>query len=270
MPVIICPLCQAVLARDAKRWHCVNGHGFDVAREGYVNLLPVQHKKSRQPGDADDMVRARREFLAGGHYQPLRDAVVAQVQSLAPASLLDIGCGEGYYTQAMAAVVPDVIGLDIAKPAVQLAARRCKGPTWLVAGGARLPVGDQSVALVTSLFSPLPTSEMARVLVPEGHLLVVTPAPLHLGTLREALFDSVFPHEPDKFLVTLAPHFECISREEIRFPLQLSQQALRQLLLMTPYVWRARADKRAALEALSSLQTEAAFTCFLLRKPTLD
>lgn len=270
MPVIICPICQTLLAREQKRWHCANGHGFDVAREGYVNLLPVQHKKSRQPGDADDMVKARRDFLAGGHYQPLRDAVVSLVQSLAPASLLDIGCGEGYYTQAMAEVVPDVIGLDIAKPAVQLAAKRCKGPTWLVAGGARLPVGDQSVALVTSLFSPLPTLEMARVLIPEGHLLVVTPAPLHLGSLREGLFESVIPHAPDKFLATLAPHFDCVTRQEIVFPLPLSQEALRQLLLMTPYVWRARADKRAALEAQASLQTEAAFTLLLLRKVPLD
>lgn len=266
MPVIICPLCQAVLTREEKRWFCINGHGFDVAREGYVNLLPVQHKKSRHPGDADDMVKARREFLAGGYYQPLRGAVVSLVQSLAPPSLLDIGCGEGYYTQAMAEVVPDVIGLDIAKPAVQLAAKRCKGPTWLVAGGARLPVGEQSVGMVTSLFSPLPTLEMARVLMPEGHLLVVTPAPLHLGTVREALFDSVIPHEPDKFLTTLAPHFDCVSRQEVSFPLILSQEALRQLLLMTPYVWRAKADRRAALEALPSLQTEAAFTLFLLRK----
>lgn len=266
MSVIICPLCQAILSRAEKTWQCANGHGFDVAREGYVNLLPVQHKKSRQPGDADDMVRARREFLAGGHYQPLRDAVVALVQSLAPASLLDIGCGEGYYTQAMAEVVPEVIGIDIAKPAVQLAARRCKGPTWLVAGGARLPLADQSVALVTSLFSPLPTLEMARVLEPGGHLLVVTPAPLHLGTVREALFDSVIPHEPDKFLATLAPHFECVTRQEVHFPLALTQETLRQLLLMTPYVWRAKADKRAALEAQPGIQTEAAFTLFVLQK----
>ncbi len=266
MPVIICPLCQALLAHDGKRWHCVNGHGFDVAREGYVNLLPVQHKKSRQPGDASDMVKARREFLEAGHYQPLRDAVARMVQSVAPATLLDIGCGEGYYTQAMAEVVPDVIGLDIAKPAVQLAARRCKGPVWLVAGGARLPVADDSVAMVTSLFSPLPSLEMARVLVTDGHLLVVTPAPMHLGTLREALFDTLIPHVPDKFLTTLAPHFLCVSRQEVSFPLALQQADLRQLLLMTPYVWRAKADKRAALEAQEALQTEAAFTLFLLRK----
>lgn len=266
MLTLVCPVCRAALSRKEKRWACAKGHGFDVAREGYVNLLPVQHKKSRQPGDAEAMVRARRAFLTAGHYEPLRDTVVALLQELAPASLLDIGCGEGYYTQTMATVVPQVIGLDIAKPAIQLAARGCKGPIWLVAGGARLPVGDASVTMVTSLFSPLPVEEMARVLTPNGLLLVVTPAPLHLASLREALFDQVIAHEPDKFLHTLSPQFVCASRKDIAFPLTLSQTALRQLLLMTPYVWRARAERRAALEARVELQTEAAFTLFVLRK----
>lgn len=266
MLTIICPVCRADLARGEKRWACPHGHGFDVAREGYVNLLPVQHKKSREPGDADDMVRARRDFLSAGHYEPLRDTVDALLRELAPASLLDIGCGEGYYTQTMATVVPQVIGLDIAKSAVRLAARGRKGPIWLVAGGARLPVGDAAVAMVTSLFSPLPVEEMSRVLFPGGHLLVVTPAPLHLGSLREALFDRVIAHEPEKFLHTLSPQFTCAERRDISFELTLSQATLRQLLLMTPYVWRARAERRAALEARTGLETEAAFTLFVLRK----
>ncbi|MGA1372629.1 MAG: putative RNA methyltransferase [Pseudomonadales bacterium] len=266
MLTIICPVCRAPLAREERRWACLSGHDFDVAREGYVNLLPVQHRKSREPGDAEAMVRARRDFLSTGHYQPLRDTVLSLLRELAPASLLDIGCGEGYYTEAMATVVPQVIGLDIAKPAIRLAARRCKGPIWLVAGGARLPVGDASVDMITSLFSPLPVEEMARVLTPKGLLLVVTPAPLHLASVREALFDRVIAHEPEKFLRALSPQFICANRIDITFELTLSQAALRQLLLMTPYVWRARAERRAALEARPALETAAAFTLFVLRK----
>lgn len=267
MPVIICPLCQAVLTRDEKNWHCDNGHGFDVARDGYVNLLPVQHKKSLNPGDADDMVKARREFLAAGHYQPLRDAVIEVLTSLQATRLLDIGCGEGYYTHAMAEIVEDVVGMDIAKPAIQLAARCNKKPLWLVGSSAHLPLATHSVDVVTSFFSPLPAAEMARVLIPGGHLLVVTPAEEHLRTVREALFEVLIPHQPDKFLTLLAPHFECVSRQEIRFPLALTPTTLRQLLLMTPYVWRAKADRRAALEAQGGVLTDAAFTLFLLKKP---
>lgn len=266
MPVILCPLCQAVLAREDKQWRCSNGHSFDVAREGYVNLLPVQHKKSLQPGDASDMVKARREFLAAGYYQPLRDAVVAMLQEINPEHVLDIGCGEGYYTQAMADVAADVVGLDIAKPAIQLAAKRCKGPLWLVGGSARLPLADASMDLVTSLFSPLPVDEMARVLRPGGKLLVVTPAADHLRSMREALFETLVPHQPEKFLTVLGPQFQCISEQTLAVPLVLSQTALRQLLLMTPYVWRAKAERRAALEAEEHLQTDAVFTLYLLEK----
>lgn len=266
MPVIACPVCQTVLLRDAKTWRCAQGHCFDVAREGYVNLLPVQHKKSREPGDAGVMVQARRDFLAAGHYQPLREALVQTLEAFHPASLVDIGCGEGYYTDAMADVVPDVVGLDIARPAIQAAARRNKKPLWLVAGSAHLPLADASVAMVTSLFSPLPVDEMARVLEAGGHLLVITPGPDHLASIREVLFESVIPHQPEKFLALLAARFSLLSRQDIRFPLLLPQAALRQLLLMTPYGWRARADRRAALETRECMQAEAVFVMFLLEK----
>lgn len=263
---IICPLCQTLLLQEPKIWRCDNGHCFDVAREGYVNLLPVQQKKSREPGDAAEMVKARRDFLEAGHYEPLRAVVCQILAPLKAGSLLDIGCGEGYYTGAMSAVAEDVAGLDIAKPAVQLAAKQWRSLTWLVGSGAKLPLADTSVEVVTSLFSPVPVSEMARVLRDKGHVLVVTPAPEHLRILREALFEVLVPHQPDKFLAPLGEAFELVSREEVRFPLRLTQAALKQLLLMTPYVWRAKAEKRAALEALDHLDTTAEFTLFLLRK----
>ena len=98
MTLLVCPLCEHPLERGAKTWRCLKGHSFDVAREGYVNLLPVQHKNSREPGDDLQMVTARREFLHAGHYQPLRDAMLEALAPLGARSLLDIGCGEGYYT----------------------------------------------------------------------------------------------------------------------------------------------------------------------------
>lgn len=226
----------------------------------------MQQKKSKEPGDAVAMVQARREFLAAGHYQPLRSAVIDILKALQPKSLVDIGCGEGYYTHAMAEWVPDVVGLDIAKSAIKYAAKRDKKTHWLVATGAHLPLAEYSVDMVTSLFSPLPVEEMARVLKPGGHLLMVTPGADHLGSIRSALFDTLIPHQPDKFLQHLAPQFTLIQREDIRFPLTLSQPELHQLLTMTPYAWRAKAEQRAAVEARESIATEAEFTIFLLRK----
>lgn len=272
MPTLICPLCRAPLTRTATSWRCSGGHTFDLSREGYVNLLPVQQKKSLAPGDNLAMVRARRDFLDAGHYAPLRTAIVGMLKPRAARCVLDIGCGEGWYTSALADIAaapdaaPQIIGIDIAKPAIQLAAKRCPQITWLVSSSASLPVADASVDLVTSLFSPLPAAEMARALKPGGHLLVATPAPRHLWSLRAALFDEVREHRPEKFLAELAPMFNLQERRDVIFPLQFDNAALKNLLLMTPYVWRAQAEKRAALELRETFATEAAVTLLLFNR----
>jgi 23S rRNA (guanine745-N1)-methyltransferase len=266
MPAILCPLCRETLDRQAVAWRCAQGHSFDVAREGYVNLLPVQHKQSLDPGDSAEMVTARREFLQAGHYQPLREAVIAMLAPLQAQNLVDVGCGEGYYTAAMTSIAAEVIGLDIAKPAVRIAARLHRGITWLVASGARLPVADTSIDIATCLFIPLHVDELHRALKPGGHVLLATPGPDHLWALREGLFDEVRAHQPEKFVETFTPRFEHIASDEVRFPLSLTQTPLRQLLAMTPYVWKARPERRAALEQRELLQTEAVLSLMLFRK----
>jgi 23S rRNA (guanine745-N1)-methyltransferase len=236
-----------------------------VAREGYVNLLPVQQKNSRDPGDNPEMVLARREFLQAGHYQPLRDALVALLAPLRAEHLLDMGCGEGYYTGAFTTIVPAVIGLDIAKPAIQLAAKRFRGITWLV-GSTASPIADASVDIVSNLFSPLQIAEMDRVLKPGGHVLLVTPAQDHLWTIREKLFDEVRAHQPEKFMAGFGSQFDLRNQQAVHCSLNLTQQSLRQLLLMTPYAWKAKPYKRAALEASEYFSTQAAFSCMLFQK----
>lgn len=266
MLAFICPKCRQRLTQQAKSWTCVNSHCFDVAKEGYVNLLLVQQKRSRQPGDNAEMIHARRAFLESGYYQGLRDALIDIVSPLQAADWLDIGCGEGYYTDALHTIIPDVAGMDIAKSAVKLAARRSPTLTWLVGSAAALPLADDSVDGVSSLFSPLPFAEIARVLRPEKHLLFVTPSPRHLWTVREALFGEVQAHRPEKFLEAAAPWFEMTLQKEVSYPLALTQQALRQLLAMTPYAWRAKSSRREVLEAQSGFQTEASFSITLLAK----
>ena len=266
MPALICPLCRTPLSRHDNSQRCLNNHSFDIAREGYLNLLLVQQKKSKAPGDNPEMVKARREFLQAGHYQPLCEAATALLQPLNAQTLVDIGCGEGYYTQAFSQMIPDILGLDIAKPAVQLAAKKHPHMTWLVASATLIPVADSSMDVVSSLFSPLPVAEMARVLKQDGHVLVVRPADTHLWTVRAALFGEVQAHQPDKFLEELQSHFSLQQQHDVRFPLTLNQQALKQLLAMTPYVWKARPENRLALEQHQHFATEAAFSVMLLQK----
>lgn len=264
--MIICPLCQHALTLDEKRWFCVNLHSFDVAKEGYVNLLPVQYKKSRSPGDTAEAVQARRAFLQAGYYQPLRDTIQRILEPLKAQTILDVGCGEGYYTSAMSDVAAKVVGLDIAKPAVQIAAKRYSSMTWLVASGAKLPFSDQSLDVVTSFFSPLPLEEMARVLKSSGYVLMVTPATDHLFSVREALFGTVQAHTPEKFISHLETAFTLVDQQTVSYSLQLDHAGLSNLIAMTPYAWKARAENRALLEAKEQFSTQASFQIYLFKK----
>ena len=126
-----CPLCHAPLTHSDKSYTCPQGHQFDMAKEGYVNLLPVQHKRSRDPGDSAEMMQARRAFLDAGHYLPLRETVAQMLNDILPGSataMLDIGCGEGYYTARFAGIAREkgalTFGLDVSKVAIRAAAKR--------------------------------------------------------------------------------------------------------------------------------------------------
>src|SRR5690554_7386318 len=98
---LACPLDGDPLYRSDGTWRCAAGHSFDIARQGYVNLLPVQQKRSRNPGDSKEMVAARTQFLNTGIYEPIAQKVTELVRPLLqqdrPLRLLDAGCGEGYY-----------------------------------------------------------------------------------------------------------------------------------------------------------------------------
>src|SRR4051812_16725214 len=139
-----CPVCHGPLREAERTWRCGEGHTYDVAKEGYVNLLITHQRRQREPGDSVEMLRARRAFLEAGHYAPLRDALAERVPG---GSVLDVGCGEGYYTRAVDTEVDraqaGVWGVDIAKEAVRLAARRGgPGHRFAVASAYDLPVLD--------------------------------------------------------------------------------------------------------------------------------
>ncbi|HDK8954308.1 TPA: methyltransferase domain-containing protein [Acinetobacter baumannii] len=263
---LMCPVCRQRLELVSKTWRCEQGHSYDIAKQGYVNLHVVQHKHSKNPGDTPESVDARRAFLQGGYYQPLQQAVVHLLKDLKAKIVLDIGCGEGYYTSAMQQVIEQCIGVDIAKNAVQRAAKLNDKVTWVVGTGATLPVIDQSMDVCTSLFSPIPQTEILRVLKDDGYLIVVTPATDHLYAMREALFEQVNPHTPQKFVEQLQDLFELKEQQVIDAPLVLDQQALKNLIAMTPYAYKASPERRMQLEQKAHLQVTASFQIYLFQK----
>ncbi|MDY6551292.1 MAG: putative RNA methyltransferase [Acinetobacter faecalis] len=266
MNLLMCPVCRKALKLTDRTWRCESNHSYDIAKQGYVNLHVVQHKHSKNPGDTPESVQARRAFLSAGFYEPLQQAVVKKIQELRTENLLDIGCGEGYYTNAMQAEVMQCVGVDIAKNAVQVAAKLNKDVAWIVGTGATLPVLDESIDLCTSLFSPIPKEEILRVLKPNAYLMVVTPATEHLYAMREALFEEVKPHESHKFVEQLADSFELVEETVVDAPFVLAQQDLKNLIAMTPYAYKAKPERRQALEQLEQLELKAQFQIYVFKK----
>ena len=310
MSLFICPLCQSTLQPADHTWRKKKSlnpkqttHPFDVARQGYINLLPVQQKKSKAPGDSQQSIEARKRFLNAGHYQPLNDLICQKMTALLmakkaslkqknkPINWLDIGCGEGYYTQAMAQTGMDMlIAADISKPAVVELARTSKalGRLWyqgaeeakedgtyaaaiypLVTSAAHLPLRAHSIDGISSIFSPILPEAFNEVLSDEGYLIIAKPDIGHLATMREALFDDVREHDSDKFLDELAPYFQLLETHHVSSKLSLAAEALADLMTMTPYAYRARSEKRQTLLAEGAVQpfaTEAKFVVYVLQK----
>ena len=272
---LACPLDGAPLQRQGGSLRCADGHCFDLAAQGYVNLLPVQNKRSLDPGDSKEMVAARRRFLEAGHYQPIADAVAqAVLAGAAPGrtlTCLDAGCGEGYYLRQLAATAAAeahplaLAGLDISKWAVQAAAKRdlhdarsqasaCASPstTWVVGSNAGLPVLPGTLDRVLCMFGFPVYGEFARVLRRGGELLQVDAGPDHLRELREVIYPTLKPERPA--IRQTPPGFEHLATDTLRFPVHVDGAApIADLLAMTPHLYRATAEGRARAAALTAL-----------------
>lgn len=253
---LCCPLDAEPLTLQERTWRCPHGHSFDVAKQGYVNLLPVQNKRSKDPGDSKAMVQARARFLAQDFYAPLAARIAEIVWRDAPTRLLDAGCGEGYYLRSILAheqaVDAEVAGLDISKWAVQAAAKATKQATWLVASNSSIPLASASIDTLLCLFGFPVSDEFQRVLAPDGRLIMVDPAANHLRELKEVIYDEV--HEKPEQSPLSASEWSLVSAERVTFTVNLpSTEAIQDLLIMTPHLYRASSAGRTRAEALASL-----------------
>jgi len=154
-----CPICGSSLQSklSANSYNCQNNHHFDLAKEGYLNLFPAQHKRSVEPGDNKPMMQARREFLEAGYYEPLAKAVASLINANQAEHLLDLGCGEGYYSRHIEDHCASKLilhGLDIAKFAVRAAAQKQPKANFIVASVNRLPYADQYFDFLLKIFAP--------------------------------------------------------------------------------------------------------------------
>lgn len=269
-----CPLCARPLAREEHRYICPSGHSFDLASAGYTHLLPANKKHSKNPGDDKEMVAARAAFLSKGYYAPLRDAlcacVLAETAHLTTPALLDSGCGEGYYTtglyQAFSSTgkTPIIAGIDISKFALRRAAKQVSRGEFAVASVYHLPLAEESVDVITNVFSPLAAEEFLRVLRPGGIYCYVVPSALHLWEMKKVLYPKPYENPVKREDYT---GFVWLRAEQVRASIHLNcSEDIMALFGMTPYAWKTPREGVERLKALTELDTQIGFDIHIYRK----
>lgn len=263
---LLCPICGAPLAKGERALVCPSHHSFDIARQGYVNLLPVQQKHSQDPGDTREQVLSRRAFLDTGTYAPILEALIEAAREYgASGELLDVGCGEGYYCAGLSqALGLPLTGVDISKEAVRAAAARYKGPNWLCATAAHLPVGDESVGLLTSLFALTLPEEFLRVLRPGGLYIQVVAAEDHLLGLKRIIYDRLTHKE--KHTTQELPGLTRLHSQHIAFDFTLTKEQIPWLFAMTPHLFRIGKAGAARLAQAQTLEDRASCVLNVYRK----
>ncbi len=274
---IVCPICRASLGLD-ESGHSLRcdgtgkTHCFDIAAGGYVNLISGR----ASGGDSREAVKARTAFLEQDHYAPIADAVIDALRDVASlsqnASVIDAGCGDGYYlNRALDKLGCFGLGFDLSKFAVDHAAKsaRRRGLSdktfYAVASVFELPVADGCADAVINLFAPCVEKEYARVLRSGGTLIVVGAGEDHLYELKQAVYDEVYRND---IRADLPTELTLIERRQVTFEVTLERaEDIESLFSMTPYYYRTSAEGFQRLRALTRLTTRAQADIYIYRKP---
>lgn len=254
--ILSCPVCQLTLERTAKNLRCENNHSYDQAKQGYFNLLMNTAKKSKQPGDNLAMVQARTGFLNAGHYQGISDALnqiaIDQLWQKPHSNILDLGCGEGYYSERLHYALSDhqidhdLHALDISKDAVKAACRRTKDINWLVANAVHAPFNKHSMDLIINVFNRIQPEALHNLSSNNGRVIIASAGAHHLKQLKEAIYETPKFVEFDA-IGAMSEFFEHEKRLPLEYTIKLDPQSTQHLLGMTPHAWRCSPETQASL-----------------------
>jgi ubiquinone/menaquinone biosynthesis C-methylase UbiE len=266
-----CPVCHTAMEREGTILRCAHSHTFDIAKEGYVNLL-----RKKLAGDTKEMVQARRSFLERGFYQPLADMLNTLIQvylheQTLSINVLDAGCGEGYYLGRLQQSLPQqscLLGFDVAKDAVRMAAKRYPSSSFVVANlKEQLVLADECIHILLNIFAPRNPAEFARVMVQAGRLIVVIPGVEHMAQLRSALpLLQIEENKQQHVVEQFAPYFTLRDVVPVSYELDLRGEEVQQLVMMTPNYWHLSDEARMAMNAIQALRTQIAFICLVFEK----
>lgn len=264
---MICPVCGSKFTQKEKSLVCNNNHLFDIAKQGYVNLLCGKSKSGDLIGDNAAMAQSRQAFLNKGYFSALADGLCEYIASLEKENptMLDICCGEGYYSQKVLEKQPgELYGFDLSRQMVRLAAKRKLDASFFVANISHIPIKDESIDIAFHLFAPFHENEFSRVLRKNGVLLSVVPGENHLFELKEKIYDT--PYKNDEQL----PKTEKLKLSE-KFKISniislASNEDIQSLFAMTPYYYRTSQSDKEKIQSLDRLETRIEFVVGVYKK----
>jgi 23S rRNA (guanine745-N1)-methyltransferase len=262
--MIVCPVCNKRMEKIEKKYICEGNHNFDISKFGHVNLLLSNQKNSKLPGDNKEMVLSRKNYLEKGYYEGISNAVNEVVNKnlgeLKEINILDIGCGEGYYTDRLKNnlnnlnIKSNIVGIDISKEAVISAAKSYKDIEWIVASASSLPIEDESLDFIICMFAKIIPEEKIRTLKKGGKLIVVSTGEEHLLQLKEVVYEAVRKefYSPVEDL-NIFTHLETMN---VKYEIEiLEKDSIENLFNMTPYRWRSPQLGVEKLFSLDNLKT---------------
>lgn len=271
MKLFICPICGTILTKSQKQYTCEKNHTYDRAKSGYVNLLMDSMKNSKIPGDNKLMVTARNNFLNNGYYSILLNNLCKTVEKFGKEDMiiLDVGCGEGYYTEGLYTSLKDKFqniymgGVDISKLALEKAGKRSKEIDFVVASGFHIPVRDNSFDIVLNLFAPYCGEEYTRVLNSDGTLILVIPSENHLWELKKIVYPTPYKNDPKDYNLE---GFTLLEKVHVTDIVDISSnEDVLSLFSMTPYYYKTAKQDYEKLLSITNLKTTIDFEILIYK-----
>lgn len=235
---------------------CTNGHNFDIAKQGYINL---NMHNSQNTGDNSEMINARSNFLNKGYYSFLLNEINKHLSK--DDKLVDLACGEGYYTSKF--ICEDKVGIDLSKQGLKIASKNDKSTTYLLNSIFHNPLEDNCADKIITIFAPIAKQEIVRLLNDDGSFILVKPDENHLFELKKAIYDNPYLNEIEDIRID-----GMYLDKEIRISniATLYNEDLVNLFMMTPYYNTTSKVDKDKLNNIDNLDVTFSFIIDIYKK----
>lgn len=244
---LVCPVCKRPLFKYEKMFKCEDNHTYDIAKEGYVNLMLANNKNSKEPGDNKEMMIARRDFLNAGFYQKLLNEIISvlKMHVLEDSTIIEAGCGEGYYISNIKNVFhkSEVYGFDISKDAIKYAAKRNNNINVYVSSSYSSNIKSRSVDALLIVFAPFAEKEFNRILSDNGIIVLVKPRTEHLLELKKTFYSDIKPTTEKEY-----ENFYVYKTINVAYNIFPDCKNLENLFKMTPFYYQVGEKNRQKLD----------------------